>query len=197
MTYEDAFRLVCKRAEFMDQAAKDNPGTMAAVMKITPEAVEELCSGFEKAYPVNYNSPAQTVVACDNSEIDELCEKVKAQKGKAVRLAVSGAFHSPFMNDAAEKLAGYLRDVTLSEPSLPVYSNYTAMPYEGDMKKLISMQVNNPVRWQKIVENLIADGADRFLEAGPGKTLTSLTKKINADVTAINIENKEGLDALQ
>lgn len=197
MTYEDAFRLVCKRAEFMDQAAKDNPGTMAAVMKITPEAVEELCSGFEKAYPVNYNSPAQIVVACDNSEIDELCEKVKAQKGKAVRLAVSGAFHSPFMNDAAEKLAGYLQDVTLSEPSLPVYSNYTAMPYEGDMKKLISMQVNNPVRWQKIVENLIADGADRFLEAGPGKTLTSLTKKINADVTAINIENKEGLDALQ
>lgn len=195
MSYEEAFRLVCRRAEFMDAAAKAEPGAMAAVMKLTPEKVEELCSGFKRAYPVNYNSPAQTVVACDNSEIDELCEKVKAEKGKAVKLAVSGAFHSPFMDAAASELAKYLEGVELSEPAVPVYSNFTAQPYGGDMKELIAKQVNNPVRWQKIVENLIADGADTFYEAGPGKTLTGLIKKINAGVTAANIENKEGLDA--
>ena len=111
LSYEDAFKLVCKRAELMDKAAKENPGAMAAIMKISPEQVEEICAGFEKAYPVNYNSPAQTVVAASQEEIDELCEKVKAVKGKAVKLAVSGAFHSPFMNGAADGLSEYLAEV--------------------------------------------------------------------------------------
>ncbi len=197
LSYEDAFRLVCRRAEFMDAAAAANPGAMAAVMKLTPEKVEEICSEYNKAYPVNYNSPAQTVVACDVEEIDALCEQVKGEKGKAVKLAVSGAFHSPFMDKAAADMEEYLKDIELSEPAVTIYSNVTAGPYSDDMKALISKQVNNPVRWQRIVENLIADGADRFIEVGPGKTLTGLIKKINADVTAVNIENKEGLDALQ
>lgn len=196
LSYEDAFRLVCKRAELMDKAAKENPGAMAAVMKISPEQVEEICSEFEKAYPVNYNSPAQTVVAAAQEEIDGLCEKVKAAKGKAVKLAVSGAFHSPFMNDAADGLADYLKEITLSEPKIPVYANCTAEPYAGDYKKLIAAQVNHPVKWQKSVENMIANGADTFIEVGVGKTLTGLIKKINADVKAVNIENKEGLDTL-
>ena len=174
LSYEDAFKLVCKRAELMDKAAKENPGAMAAVMKISPEQVEEICAGFEKAYPVNYNSPAQTVVAASREEIDELCEKVKAVKGKAVKLAVSGAFHSPFMNTAAEGLAEYLKDIDLKEPTIPIYANATAEPYKDDYKMLISAQVNHPVKWQKSVEN----------------------KKINADVKAVNIENKEGLDTL-
>ncbi len=197
LSYEDAFRLVCKRAELMDNAAKNNPGAMAAVMKITPEQTEELCSRFEKAYPVNYNSPAQTVVACDMSEIDELCARVKELKGKAVKLAVSGAFHSPFMNEAAKGMAQYLEGVELKQPEIAVYANCTAQPYEGDFKKLISEQINHPVRWQKSVENMIAAGADRFIEVGVGKTLTGLIKKINAEVCAVNIENKEGLDSLQ
>ena len=116
ITYEDAFRLVCKRSEVMDKAAKENKGAMAAVLKLTPEKVEEICSGFEKAYPVNYNSPAQTVVAASEDEIDELCAKVKAEKGKAVKLAVSGAFHSPFMNSASDALSEYLEGVELKEP---------------------------------------------------------------------------------
>ena len=196
LSYEDAFRLVCKRAELMDKAANENKGAMAAVMKLTPEKVEEICSGFEKAYPVNYNSPAQTVVAAAEEEIDALCEKVKEAKGKAVRLKVSGAFHSPFMKDAAEGLAAYLEDAELKTPEIPVYANFTAQPYEGDYKALIAAQVQNPVRWQKTVENLIEQGADRFIEVGVGKTLTGLIKKINAGVEAVNIENKEGLDAL-
>ena len=197
LSYEEAFRLVCKRAELMDAAAKSNPGAMAAVMKITPQQTEEICSMFKKAYPVNYNSPAQTVVAASIEEIDELCERVKAAKGKAVKLAVSGAFHSPFMDSAAGKMAIYLEEIELKSPEIPVYANCTAKPYEGDYKALISQQINHPVRWQKSVENMIVAGAERFIEAGVGKTLTGLIKKINADVTAVNIENKEGLDALE
>ena len=196
LSYEDAFKLVCKRAELMDKAANENPGAMAAVMKISPEQVEEICAGFEKAYPVNYNSPAQTVVAASREEIDELCEKVKAVKGKAVKLAVSGAFHSPFMNTAAEGLAEYLKDIDLKEPTIPIYANATAEPYKDDYKMLISAQVNHPVKWQKSVENMIENGVDTFIEVGVGKTLTGLIKKINADVKAVNIENKEGLDTL-
>ncbi len=196
LSYEDAFKLVCKRAELMDKAAKENPGAMAAVMKISPEQVEEICKGFEKAYPVNYNSPAQTVVAASREEIDELCEKVKAVKGKAVKLAVSGAFHSPFMNTAAEGLAEYLKDIDLKEPTIPIYANATAEPYKDDYKMLISAQVNHPVKWQKSVENMIENGVNTFIEVGVGKTLTGLIKKINADVKAVNIENKEGLDTL-
>ena len=197
LSYEEAFKLVCKRAELMDKAANENLGAMAAVMKITPEKTEEICSKFNKAYPVNYNSPAQTVVAADVSEIDELCSMVKAEKGKAVKLAVSGAFHSPFMDSASEAMAEYLADKELKEPSVPVYANLTAEPYSDDFKKLISMQINHPVRWQKTVENMIAQGAERFIEVGVGKTLTGLIKKINADVEAVNIENKEGLDTLE
>ena len=196
LSYEDAFKLVCKRAELMDKAANENPGAMAAVMKISPEQAEEICAGFEKAYPVNYNSPAQTVVAASREEIDELCEKVKAVKGKAVKLAVSGAFHSPFMNTAAEGLAEYLKDIDLKEPTIPIYANATAEPYKDDYKMLISAQVNHPVKWQKSVENMIENGVDTFIEVGVGKTLTGLIKKINADVKAVNIENKEGLDTL-
>ena len=196
LSYEEAFRLVCKRAELMDKAANDNPGAMAAVMKISPEQVEEICSQFEKAYPVNYNSPAQTVVAAAQEEIDGLCDKVKEVKGKAVKLAVSGAFHSPFMNDASEGLAEYLRDIDLKEPNIPIYANCTAEPYKDDYKMLIAAQVNHPVKWQRSVENMIANGVDTFIEVGVGKTLTGLIKKINADVKAVNIENKEGLDTL-
>lgn len=196
LSYEDAFKLVCRRAEVMDKAANENKGAMAAVMKLTPEKVEEICEGFEKAYPVNYNSPAQTVVAAAEDEIDALCDKVKEEKGKAVKLAVSGAFHSPFMASASAALREYLEDVKLEAPEIPVYSNVTAQPYEGDYKELIAAQVKSPVKWQKTVENLVQQGADRFIEVGVGKTLTGLIKKINKDVTAINIETKEGLDAL-
>lgn len=196
LSYEEAFRLVCKRAELMDNAAKENKGAMAAVLKLTPQKVEEICKNFKQAYPVNYNSPAQTVVAADEAEIDALCEKVKTEKGKAVKLAVSGAFHSPFMKFASEGLAEYLKGVELLEPVIPVYANVTARPYSGDYRELLSAQVKSPVKWQTTVENMISDGADKFIEVGVGKTLTGLIKKINTDVTAVNIENKEGLDAL-
>ncbi len=197
MSYEEAFKLVCRRAEAMNNAAEKNKGAMAAVLKLTPEKVEEICSGFKKAYPVNYNSQLQTVVASSENEIDAVCEKVKAEKGKAVKLAVSGAFHSPFMESASSELAEYLKNVELSAPVIPVYSNFTAQPYSEDYKNLIVMQVKNPVRWQTSIENMIKAGADTFIEVGVGKTLKGLINKINGNVNAFNVENKEGLDTLK
>lgn len=196
LSYEDAFKLVCKRGELMDKAAQENKGAMVAVMKLTPEKVEEIASGFDNTYPVNYNSPAQTVVATTEKNADALMEAVKAEKGRAVKLAVSGAFHSPFMSSAAQGLGKYLQDKTLNDPVMPIYSNVTAQPYSGDYKELIRNQVENPVQWQKTVENLIDLGVDTFIEVGVGKTLAGLIKKINKDVTVYNVENKETLDAV-
>ncbi len=197
LTDEEAFRLVTKRGELMDKAADENPGAMAAVMKISPEKAEEICSGFDKTYPVNYNSPAQTVVATTSENAEKFCEAVKEAGGRAKLLAVSGAFHSPFMANAAEGLADYMKDVDFKEPKLTVYSDVTAKPYEGDYRELVRAQVESPVRWQSIVENMIANGVDTFIEVGVGKTLTGLIKRINADVRAFKIETPEDIEALE
>ena len=196
LSYEDAFKLVCKRGELMDKAANKTAGAMVAVMKLTPQRIEEICEEFDECWPVNYNSPAQTVVAMNKAVMDEFCERIKAERGRAVPLAVSGAFHSPYMEEASVGLSGVLDSLELNDPQIPLYSNYTAQPYEGDYKSLITNQCKNPVKWQETVENLIANGVDTFIEVGVGKTLTGLVKKINKDVTAIKVENKEDLDAL-
>ncbi len=194
---EEAFKLVCKRGELMDKAAKENPGAMAAVMKITPQQVEEVCSQFENTYPVNYNSPAQTVVATTSENLDAFCEAVKNAGGRAKPLAVSGAFHSPFMAEAANGLAEYMENIDFAEPQVTIYSDYTAQPYEGDYKALVKAQVESPVKWQTIVENMINDGVDTFIEVGVGKTLTGLVKRINADVKAFKVETPSDIDALE
>lgn len=194
---EEAFKLVCKRGELMDKAATENPGAMAAVMKITPQQVEQICEQFEKTYPVNYNSPAQTVVATTSENADAFCEAVKSAGGRAKLLAVSGAFHSPFMAQAAQGLADYMKDVEFSAPETVIYSDVTAKPYEGDFKALVKAQVESPVRWQTIVENMIADGVDTFIEVGVGKTLQGLVKRINGDVKAFKVETPADIEALE
>lgn len=193
---EEAFKLVCIRGELMDKAATENPGAMVAVMKISPQQVEEVCSQFDKTYPVNYNSPAQTVVATTSKNVDAFCEAVKNAGGRAKQLAVSGAFHSPFMADAAKGLGEYMENVGFSEPEVQIYSDYTAKPYKGDYKALVKAQVENPVKWQTIVENMVADGVDTFIEVGVGKTLTGLIKRINPDVKAFKVETPSDIDAL-
>ncbi|MBQ2347112.1 MAG: ACP S-malonyltransferase [Clostridia bacterium] len=196
LSYEEAFKLVCRRGELMDISAHEREGTMVAVLKLAPQKVEEIAAGFQDTYPVNYNSPAQTVVATSVENADKLADAVKEEKGRAVKLAVSGAFHSPFMNSASIGLAEYLDGVTLGTPDMPVYSNVTAQPYSGDYKELITKQVINPIQWQKTIENLVAEGVDTFIEVGVGKTLSGLIKKINSDVRVFNVENKETLEAL-
>ena len=194
---EEAFKLVCKRGELMDKAATENPGAMAAVMKITPQQVEEICAKFDKTYPVNYNSPAQTVVATTSENADKFCEAVKEAGGRAKLLAVSGAFHSPFMAEAADGLAEYMENIDFSEPETVIYSDVTAKPYEGDFKALVKAQVESPVKWQTIVENMVADGVDTFIEVGVGKTLTGLVKRINGDVKAFKVETPADIEALE
>ena len=193
---EEAFRLVCRRGELMNKAAQENPGAMLAVMKLPADKIEKICAGFSDTYPVNYNSPAQTVVATKEENVDALAAAFSEAKGRAKRLAVSGAFHSPFMADAAEGLYEYMEGISFSQPVMPVYSNYTAKPYEGDFRELIKAQVCNPVRWQSIVENMIADGADTFIEVGVGKTLTSLVGRINKEVKAVKVENLSDLESI-
>ncbi len=193
---EEAFKLVCKRGELMDKAANANPGAMVAVLKLPAETVEEICKKFDKTYPVNYNSAAQTVVATTDENAEKLCEAVKEAGGTAKKLAVSGAFHSPFMADAANGLAEYLKNVEFSEPEIPIYSNYTAQPYEGDYKALVKAQVENPVRWQKIVENMVESGVDTFIEVGVGKTLMNLIKRINPDVKKFKFEVPSDFDKI-
>ena len=194
---EEAFKLVCKRGELMDKASTENPGAMAAVMKLTPQQVEEICSKFDKTYPVNYNSPAQTVVATTSENADKFCEAVKEAGGRAKLLAVSGAFHSPFMAEAADGLAEYMENVDFSQPETVIYSDVTAKPYEGDYKALVKAQVESPVKWQTIVENMVADGVDTFIEVGVGKTLTGLVKRINGDVKAFKVETPADIEALE
>ena len=195
LTEAEAFSMVCKRAELMNEAAQKNPGAMAAVMKLSPQQVETLCGPIENAWPVNYNSPKQTVVAASADTIDQVVEAASAQRGRAVKLAVSGAFHSPLMHSAADGLREYLASVSLREERLPVYANLIAEPYGEDKKETMAAQCENPVRWQKTIENMIASGVDTFIEVGVGKTLAGLIKKINPEVTVYQIENKEGLDA--
>lgn len=189
MSVNDAFSYVIKRGEYMDECTKSEKGAMAAILGLENEKVEELCGCYEHVYPVNYNCNKQLVAAGKENEIDSLCEKVKEIGGKAVKLAVSGAFHSPYMEPASEKITDYLKNVELHYPKLPIYANVTAHPYGDDIAELIAKQVKSPVRWQKTIENMISDGIDTFIEVGAGKTLRGLMKKISSEVKAYNVED--------
>ena len=180
----------------MEEAAQANHGAMAAVLKLDASEVERLCDQYKDAWPVNYNCPKQTVVAASADSLGQLCADVKAAGGKAVPLAVSGAFHSPYMESAARGLEEYLQDKTLAAPQMPVYANVTALPYGENAKELLCKQCQSPVLWQKTIERMVADGVDTFIEVGVGKTLTGLIKKTAPQVQAFKVENKEDLDAV-
>ena len=192
------FDFVQKRAKEMQSCAVDNPGTMFAVLKLSTSEVESICEGLRQAHscmitPVNYNAPGQTVVACADSVADELQTAVKDAGGKAVKLKVSGAFHSPFMTQAAEAIASYLEGFD-GKAKMPLYSNVTASVYDDNPNSLLSRQINSPVLWQTTIENMVADGFDTFIEVGPGKTLTGLIQKINPDVKAYNVSDMQTLN---
>ena len=194
VSLEDGFRLVCQRGQLMQDASNAVDSAMVAVVKLPPEKVEELAGQFDQVYPVNYNSPAQTVCAGLSASMEGFKAAVKEAGGRALPLKVSGAFHSPFMASAAEGLKQVLAPMTFGAPDYPLYSNVTALPYEeGQFQDLLSRQVVSPVRWQTIVENMIAAGVDTFIEVGPGKTLTGLIGKINSEVKTLNVEDAESL----
>ncbi len=179
------FKLVCKRGELMQQAAEQFDTSMAAVVKLSQDTVEELCSKFERMYPVNYNCPGQITVAGLSSEMPEFAASVKEAGGRTIPLKVKGGFHSPFMGEAAEAFAVELAKYDLREPEVILYSNVTGQPYETQKSRvleLLSRQICNPVRWEQIIRNMIADGVDIFVEIGPGKTLGNMISKIDRSV---------------
>ncbi|NLD86945.1 MAG: ACP S-malonyltransferase [Clostridiales bacterium] len=183
---DTGFRLVCKRGELMQREAEKFDTSMAAVVKLTAEQVQELCGKYSDVYPVNFNCPGQVTVSGLSSQMTDFFSDVKAAGGRAIPLKVKGAFHSPFMNETAKMFAEELANTEIKERTITLYSNVTAEPYGNNVAGLLSNQICNPVQWEKIIRNMITDGVDTFIEIGPGKTLTNIIKKINPDVKAVN-----------
>ena len=181
---ETGFRLVMKRGELMQREAEKFDTSMAAVVKLTPEQVEEVCKGYSDVYPVNFNCPGQITVSGLASQMADFSADVKKAGGRALPLKLKGAFHSPFMKEASEAFAEELARVDIKERKITLYSNLTSMPYTDDVQGLLSKQICSPVLWEKIIRNMIAEGVDTFIEIGPGRTLTNMIKKIDANVKA-------------
>ncbi|WP_353121709.1 ACP S-malonyltransferase [Dysgonomonas capnocytophagoides] len=187
LSFKDGLKLVYKRALAMQKACELNPSTMAAVLGLPDEKVEEICASIkdEVVVPANYNCPGQIVISGTNAGIDKACELLKEAGAKrALKLSVGGAFHSPLMNPAKEELEKAINETEFSAPICPVYQNVTTVA-ESDpevIKKNLIAQLTAPVKWTQSVEHMIADGATEFVELGPGAVLQGLVKKINKEV---------------
>lgn len=195
LSFEDGLRLVAARANAMQKACEANPGTMAAIIGVDDEKVEEICAEASKdgklVIPANYNCPGQLVISGDTEAINEACEKLKEAGAKrALPLKVGGAFHSPLMQPAKDELQAAIEQTTFSTPKCPVYQNVDAKPYTdaAEIKANLIAQLTSPVRWTKSVQNMIADGADDFTECGPGKALQGMIGRIDKAVSAHSIE---------
>ena len=196
LDWQDAFRFVMKRGAYMEECAQAHPGAMYAVLKLAEADVEALCSALPGCWPVNYNSPGQVVVACLEERAESLCAKVKEAGGRAVKLAVSGAFHSPLMEEAAQRLEAEFSQLPFTVTSIPVYANTTARPYTD--RGLLFRQLKSPVLWRQTVEHLAAEGFDTFVEVGVGKTLQGLIAKTLPEAAVLHVEDRNTLEqALQ
>lgn len=191
MNFEDGLRLVSKRALAMQKACEAVPSTMAAVLALPDEKVEEICAATEGVVvPANYNCPGQLVISGEIPAVDAACEAAKASGAKrALRLPVGGAFHSPLMEPAREELAKAIAETPFSKPVCPVYQNVstTAVTDPEEIKKNLIAQLTAPVKWTQSVRNMVADGATVFVEVGPGKVLQGLVKKIEPSVEAYSV----------
>ena len=196
ISLEDAFRLIKARAEAMDEAANAQKGAMAAVMKLEPEKIAEICDkAKEYAAAVNYNSPQQTVVAGTPEGIAEVSAVFAEMGARVVTLNVAGAFHSKLMQSAADKFYETAKTITFKAPQVKYYSNVTGgeLTDFSDMPSLLAQHIVSPVRFTSELAAMSEAGADKFYEFGPGKTLTGLVKKTLKGVTALNIENLKTL----
>ena len=187
LSFEDGLKLVYKRALAMQKACELNPSTMAAVLGLPDEKVEEICASItdEVVVPANYNCPGQIVISGSNAGIDKACELLLAAGAKrALKLKVGGAFHSPLMEPAKVELAEAINTTAFAAPVCPVYQNVstTAETDPDTIKKNLIAQLTAPVKWTQSVEHMVADGATEFVEVGPGNVLQGLVKKIAKDV---------------
>lgn len=198
MKQEDVFALVKKRGKYMQTAVPEG-GAMAAVLGLEPERVREVCEEtFGEVSVANYNCPTQTVITGEAQAVvraSDACSKAGAKR--VVPLNVSGPFHSPLLQEAGKKLEKALERISISEPAIGYLSNVTA-DYVTELERiraLLAVQVCHPVRWQQTIERLIADGADEFVEIGPGRTLSGFLRKINREVTCRSVDRLEDYKA--
>ena len=191
LSFEDGLRLVSQRAMAMQEACEIQPSTMAAVLALDDAKVEEICKSIEGiVVPANYNCPGQLVISGSIEAVNAACEALKAAGAKrALVLPVGGAFHSPLMEPAREKLAAAIEQTHFSDPSCPVYQNVTAaaVTNKDEIRKNLVAQLTAPVRWTQSVQAMYADGATKFTEIGPGKVLQGLVKKIAPEAEAESI----------
>ncbi len=199
MSDEDAFRLVMLRGAAMQKCAEEHPGAMAAVLKLENEKVEQLCANYKEMWAVNYNCPGQLSCAGSCEEIDAFCADVKAAGGRAVKLAVSGAFHTPYMRAATEALAKKLSGMTLQAPATVLYANYTADKYPAAPAAIadtIAQQASHSVRWEDILRRMAAEGVDTFIEVGAGATLTKLVGRTLPEAKALTVGDPATLESV-
>ncbi len=191
LSFEDGLKLVYQRAMAMQKACEANPSTMAAILGLDDKVVEDICASIDDiVVPANYNCPGQLVISGTIRGVEIACEKMKAAGAKRVLpLQVGGAFHSPLMEPAREELAKAIEATTFSKPVCPVYQNVNALPSTdvGEIRKNLIAQLTAPVRWTQSVRKMTEDGADTYLECGPGKVLQGLVKKISPEVTVASV----------
>lgn len=190
LDFEDGLRLVAKRAAAMQKACEAQPSTMAAVLGLEDQVVEDICAKIDGVVvAANYNCPGQLVISGSIEAVDAACEQLKAAGARrALRLPVGGAFHSPLMEPAKVELQAAIEAAPFKAPVCPVYQNVDAKPYTDpeQIKANLISQLTAPVRWTYIVQNMLADGADSFVELGPGAVLQGLIKKVNREADAVS-----------
>ena len=189
LTFEDGLRLVYARAMAMQKACEATPSTMAAVINLPDETIEQVCAELSKegrvVVPANYNSPGQVVISGNVETVNEACKRLKEAGAKrALPLAVGGAFHSPLMEPARIELAAAIEKAPVSTPVCPVYQNVDALPHTdpAEIKDNLLKQLTSPVRWTQSVEHMLVDGMTEFVECGPGTVLTKLIERIQKTI---------------
>ncbi|WP_411811427.1 ACP S-malonyltransferase [Chryseobacterium scophthalmum] len=188
LSFDDGLKLVSERAKAMQAACDANPSSMAAILGLDDAKVEEICASISGVVvPANYNCPGQLVISGETIAVEEACVKLKEAGAKrALLLPVNGAFHSPLMQPAQERLAAAIENTKFRKATIPVYQNITttAVTDPDQIKANLIAQLTGPVKWTQSVQNMIKDGATNFVEVGPGKTLQGLIKKIDSAVAS-------------
>jgi [acyl-carrier-protein] S-malonyltransferase len=201
LEFEPALRLVRRRGELMEEAGRRNPGGMAAVIGLADKDVVRICEqarGAGVVVAANYNSPGQIVVSGVSAALQKVAELAQTAGGRVLPLRVSGAFHSPLMDDAAHAFARLVADLPIAGPRIPVIANVSAEPVtdSAGVRQAITRQMTSPVLWAASVRRMAADGVGLFLEVGPGDVLTKLIERTVADVRAVAVKSLANLDAL-
>ena len=197
ISFEDGLKLVSIRANAMQKACENNPGTMAAVLGLEDKLVENVCSEVDGVVvAANYNCPGQLVISGELNAIELACEKLKEIGARrALVLPVGGAFHSPLMEEAKRELENAINETVFSDPICPIYQNVSGLPYssEIEIKENLISQLTRPVNWTQSITKMVEDGAKEFVEVGPGRVLQGLVRKINGDInsSSLNLENVE------